>query len=215
MAFESRFTTIELDELLEVTRAKREGGYRFVQMLCTMTDDGVDLVYSFMGRHDDCSWVMENYKICSLDRETQTVPSVTGYFLSAFPFENEAHDLFGVNVEGNAIDFAGNFYQVSMDVPMSVISPEQKAAREKAAKAAAAKAARETKAKAAKEAKEAEAKKKAAAASADKAAEDQDESDASAAQPASDDTETTSAPESQPEGNNEQAAGDAAKKGGE
>ena len=147
MAFESTFETIALGDLLNVTRAKHDAGYRFVQMLCAMTDDGVDLVYSFMGQSDTGKWALENYKICDFNRETQSVPSVTGYYLSAFPFENEAHDLFGVKVEGNAIDFAGRFYQVSMDAPMSVISPEQKAAREKAARVAAAKAAKEAKGK--------------------------------------------------------------------
>ncbi len=139
MAFESRFETIALGDLLNVTRAEHDAGCRFVQMLCAMTDDGVDLVYSFMGKNDEGVWLLKNYKICGFDRETQTVPSVTGYYLSAFPFENEAHDLFGVKVEGNAVDFAGRFYQVSMDTPMAVISPEQKAAREKAARIAAAK----------------------------------------------------------------------------
>ena len=61
-------------------------------------------------------------------------------FLAAFPFENEAHDLFGLNVTNIAIDFKGGFYKVAMDKPMTVISPAQKAAREKAAKIAAAKA---------------------------------------------------------------------------
>lgn len=149
MAFQSTFEPIELGDLLNVTRAKHDAGYRFAQMLCTMGESGVDLVYSFMGQDEAGAWVLENYTISGLDPATQAVPSVTGYYLSAFPFENEAHDLFGVNVEGNAIDFAGRFYQVSMDAPMAVISPEQKAAREKAARIAAAKAAKEAKARAA------------------------------------------------------------------
>ena len=49
-------------------------------------------------------------------------------------FENEAHDLFGVDIEGIAIDFGGNFYALAQKEPMTIISPEQKAAREKARK---------------------------------------------------------------------------------
>lgn len=149
MAFQSTFTPIELGDLLNLTRAKHDAGYRFAQMLCAMADEGIDLVYSFIKQDDEGTWQLENYVIGGYDPATQTVPSVTGYFLSAFPFENEAHDLFGVKVEGNKIDFAGRFYQVAMDTPMAVISPEQKAAREKAARIAAAKAAKEAKAKAA------------------------------------------------------------------
>ncbi|MEE0343912.1 MAG: NADH-quinone oxidoreductase subunit C, partial [Eggerthellaceae bacterium] len=56
-------------------------------------------------------------------------------------------------IEGNVLDFKGNFYKFpeGIEAPMTIISPEQLAAREKAAKIAAAKAAREAKAKAAKE----------------------------------------------------------------
>lgn len=147
--FESTFSDMALEELERVAKAKHDEGYRFVQMLCTAADPGIDLVYSFMKRRNDGVFALENYRIRGLNRDTQTVPSVTSWFLSAFPFENEAHDLFGVKVEGNAIDFAGRFYQVSMDTPMTVISPAQKAAREKAARVAAAKAAKEAKEKAA------------------------------------------------------------------
>ena len=71
------------------------------------------------------------------------VPSITDQFLEAFVFENEIHDLFGVDIQGIAIDFGGHFYQLSVKEPMTVISPAQLAAREKAKKVAAAKAAKE------------------------------------------------------------------------
>ena len=71
------------------------------------------------------------------------VPSITGDFLEAFVFENETHDLFGVTIEGIAIDFGGSFYALAQKEPMTVISPAQKAARDKAKKVAAAKAAKE------------------------------------------------------------------------
>lgn len=143
MALKRSFTEIEREALLDLAKEKHDAGYRFVQMLCVNTENGIDLVYSFMSPAQDGDFSLENYKIVGLDAKTQTVPSVTEYFLSAFPFENEAHDLFGVTVENIAIDFAGSFYKVAMDTPMTVISPEQKAAREKAAKIAAAKAAKQ------------------------------------------------------------------------
>lgn len=137
MALHTTFATIEIDELLALAEKKRDEGYRFVQMLCVNTEQGIDALYAFMKGER-----LENYTICGIDTATQTVPSVTGVFLAAFPFENEAHDLFGLKVTDIAIDFAGNFYKVAMDKPMTVISPAQKAAREKAAKIAAAKAAK-------------------------------------------------------------------------
>ena len=142
MALYTTFAEVHADELVELAEAKKNDGYRFVQMLCVNTEEGIDALYSFM-KGDS----LENYTIKGLDAATQRVPSVTGSFLAAFPFENEAHDLFGLNVTNIAIDFKGGFYQVAMDKPMTVISPAQKAAREKAAKIAAAKAAKASSAK--------------------------------------------------------------------
>lgn len=137
MALYTTFAEVRADELVELAEAKKNDGYRFVQMLCVNTEEGIDALYSFM-KGDS----LENYTIKGIDTATQSVPSVTGSFLAAFPFENEAHDLFGLNVTNIAIDFKGGFYKVAMDKPMTVISPAQKAAREKAAKTAAAKAAK-------------------------------------------------------------------------
>ena len=87
------------------------------------------------------------------------MPSLTPLYIAIFVNENEAHDLFGVNIVGNLIDFEGAFYRFAegVEAPMSIVSPEQLAAREKAAKIAKAKAAKAAKAAKEKAAKEAEA----------------------------------------------------------
>ena len=72
--------------------------------------------------------------------------SITDLYLEAFVCENEIHDLFDVAISDIAIDFGGMFYQLAEKAPMTVVSPEQLAAREKAKKIAAAKAAKEAKA---------------------------------------------------------------------
>ncbi len=148
MSLVQHYTDIELSELLELANKKHEQNYRFVQMLCVTTDKGIDALYTFMKGND-----IENYTIKAINTETTSVPSISHLFLAAFPFENEAHDLFGLNVTDIAIDFMGDFYMVAMDKPMTVISPEVRAAKLKAAKIAAAKAAKAAReAKAAKEA---------------------------------------------------------------
>ena len=92
---------------------------------------------------------MINYKVSGIKKGVTEVPSVTELFIAAFVFENEAHDLFGVNVVGNLIDFQGRFYSFAegVEAPMTIVTPAQLAAREKAAKLAAAKAARAAKSK--------------------------------------------------------------------
>ena len=137
MGFATEFTTITLQELPELSNQRKADGWRFVQLLAVNTDAGIDLIYSFMK-----DGLLVNSEIKGVTKD-QTVPSITNNFLAAFVFENEVHDLFGVNIEGIAIDFGGNFYALAQKEPMTIISPEQKAAREKARKIAEAKAAKE------------------------------------------------------------------------
>lgn len=137
MAFQATYNTVALNEIEELARQKKADGWRYVQTLAVNTDDGIDVLYSFM-KGD----ILDNVTIKAVKKE-DVVPSITGSYLAAFVFENEVHDLFGVNISDIAIDFKGNFYRLSQKEPMTVISPEKLAAREKAAKIAAAKAAKE------------------------------------------------------------------------
>lgn len=156
MQMAQHFEDISIDDILSVAEHEHEAHSRFVQVLCVNGEEGIDLVYSYQ-KTGDQGYAVHNYRVHGVKPETH-IPSVTKFYLVAFPFENEAHDLFGVQVDDIAIDFKGGFYKVAMDKPMTVISPAQKAAREKAAKLAAAKAA-----KAAKAAQEAASKTEAAA----------------------------------------------------
>ena len=145
MPLEHKFIDFTLDDITRVKEEKLADGWRAVQVLCTNCDDGIEILYSYTKGN-----VMENYIVHGVTKQ-DTVPSITDAFIGMFPFENEAHDLFGVNVEGIAIDFAGKFYDLAQPEPMTIISPEKKAARDKAAKVAAAKAAAEAKKAAAQE----------------------------------------------------------------
>lgn len=136
MTLEAKFLTMPADDILRCSAEHKAGGWRFVQMLCTNTEDGVDVQYSYMKGN-----LIENWTVKGLSKD-EHIPSITGDFLAAFVFENEAHDLFGIKIDDIAIDFGGRFYDLAMAEPMTVISPAQKAAREKAAKLAAAKAAK-------------------------------------------------------------------------
>lgn len=130
------FTDIALGDLLNVATEKYNTGWRGVQMLCTNTEEGIDLTYTFNKNE-----VWANYQVRGVTKEV-SVPSLQHMFLGLFPFENEAVDLFGVKVEGMVLDFAGRFYDVAVSEPMTIISPEVKAARDKAKKAAATAAAK-------------------------------------------------------------------------
>lgn len=140
------YTTVGIDELLSHVQALKGVGARFVQMHAERNvDDGsYRLVYTFINvraaqEHiaQDGSYAIENLVAEGID-QYQEIPSISSYYPAVFPFENEAHDLFGLAITDMQIDFKGFFYQVSTAEPMSVITPEVKAAREKAMKVRAA-----------------------------------------------------------------------------
>lgn len=130
MSFDIRFMPITIDELPAKAQQFKDEHYRFIQILCVTGDDGINVQYSFMK-----DGVIENYTITGV-KKGMKVPSITDKFLAAFVFENEGHDLFGVEFDGSLLDFKGKFYALSEKEPMNVISPAQQAARDKAAKEA-------------------------------------------------------------------------------
>lgn len=145
MAITQDFRSIPLDKLIDTCKERKNEGYRLAQLCPKLErDDSITLIYTFVKESE-----MINYKVSGIKKGVTEVPSVTELFIAAFVFENEAHDLFGVNVVGNLIDFQGKFYSFAegVEVPMTIVTPAQLAAREKAAKLAAAKAARAAKAK--------------------------------------------------------------------
>lgn len=177
------YTTVGIDELLSHVQALKGAGARFVQMHAERcVDDGsYRLVYTFINVRaaqeqiaQDGSYAIENLVVEGIDQYQET-PSISSYYPAVFPFENEAHDLFGLAITDMQIDFKGFFYQVSTAEPMSVITPEVKAAREKAMKVRAAAEAK---------ARKAAAEKAAAAAAREGAAGASDAASSAAAQPA-------------------------------
>lgn len=143
MAITQDFRSIPLDKLIDTCKERKDEGYRLAQLCPKLErDDSITLIYTFIKESE-----MINYKVSGIKKGVTEVPSVTELFIAAFVFENEAHDLFGVNVVGNLIDFQGKFYSFAegVEAPMTIVTPAQLAAREKAAKLAAAKAARAAK----------------------------------------------------------------------
>ena len=146
MSVKQDFRTLALDDLIQTCKEYKEKGYRLDQLLPKLElDNTITLIYTFVLGEE-----IVNFKIGGIIKDETPVPSVTEMFISAFVFENEAAELYGVKIEGNVLDFKGNFYKFpeGIKAPMTIISPEQLKAREQAAKIAAAKAARAAKAKA-------------------------------------------------------------------
>ena len=114
---------IEAADLLGRAAQYKKDGYRMVQILCTRIPEGYELTYSF-----DKDYVLENLRVVvPLDG---SVMSVTIQFWYAFVWENEIHDLFGLNVEFIApeVEYGGKFFQLVKPMPWHELSKAQQPA---------------------------------------------------------------------------------------
>lgn len=140
LEYQDSYELIDLSDLVKRAREFKSEGYRLVQLLPKMQeDDRITLIYTF-GKLNE----LINLKIVNVVKGLTKVPSITSIFVCAFVFENEAHDLFGVQIIGNSLDFHGHFYNFAegVEAPMTIVTPAQLAAREKKAKLEAAKKAK-------------------------------------------------------------------------
>ncbi|WP_144743617.1 NADH-quinone oxidoreductase subunit C [Enorma burkinafasonensis] len=140
--YTTEFTEIPLGELLGRVQSLKHQGMRFIQMCAETTAAGIDLVYTF---YDETCDNALNLCVYGIDKSSE-VPSIQGLYFAAFSYENETHDLYGVRFINMKLDFGGNFFNVASEEPMTVITPELKAEREKMAKQKAAAAAKARKA---------------------------------------------------------------------
>lgn len=152
MALETEFVDITLDACHGECEKLKADGWRFIQTHCVNVENGgVDVYYSFMKGN-----LMRNLVVRGVTEQDE-VQSVTDVCLAAFVFENEARELFGLDMKNIAIDFGGKMYDLAETTPMCYISPEVKAEKEKAKKMALAMEAKKKKAEALKAQKAAEA----------------------------------------------------------
>jgi ech hydrogenase subunit D len=104
---------ITIDVLLEKVRAKKAQDCRLVQISATQLPGQIELTYSF-----DLNSQLTNLRL-SLPGEAPHLPSISSIYLCAILYENEIHDLFGVQVAGMAIDFKGKFYRTAIKFPFA------------------------------------------------------------------------------------------------
>jgi ech hydrogenase subunit D len=111
---EQSIIPIDVGKLIGSVEQCRNEGYRLVQIGGTKVDDNAfEINYSF-----DKDYVLKNLRI-TVTGETE-VPSITGMYWGAFVYENEMHDLFGIQVKGINIDFKGTFIRTSVKYPFGV-----------------------------------------------------------------------------------------------
>jgi ech hydrogenase subunit D len=105
-------TVIDIAKLIGSVEKFRDEGYRLVQMNCSKIGDVYEINYSF-----DKDYDFKNLRI-TVTGDTE-VPSISGMYWGAFIYENEMHDLFGIQVKGMNIDFKGTLFKTAIRFPFS------------------------------------------------------------------------------------------------
>lgn len=103
---------VAVGDLVGEIQKMKDEGRRLVQIGCVKTDR-LEISYSF-----DRDYELVTLRLEIPDTETP-IPSITGVYLAAFHYENELHDLFGVQVEGIAVDYKGKFYRTTVKTPFN------------------------------------------------------------------------------------------------
>jgi ech hydrogenase subunit D len=107
---------VDSNSLLEKVYNFFQNGYRLVQIHCTMVDNGFELNYSF-----DKDAAFTNLRITIA--KDQEISSISNIYWSAFLYENEVADLYGVKIKNIVIDFKGTFYQKTKKAPFAEAKP--------------------------------------------------------------------------------------------
>ena len=97
-------------ELALRTLEHKRSGYRLGQICAVRTQDGYELLYSFIKDYH-----MTNYKI-KIDEDTE-VASISDIFPAAMLYENEMTELFGVKVKYINLDYKNKFFRIEQETP--------------------------------------------------------------------------------------------------
>lgn len=108
-------TEITKEQLLGDVQKMMYDGYRFVTATCVDNGDGsLDILYHF-----DKNYELSNFRLKI--QKGEEIPSISKIYFCAIMVENEMKELFGVKVEGIAIDYGGHMLlsDAAPDNPMA------------------------------------------------------------------------------------------------
>ncbi len=129
MKFSRTEENLGAKDIHSLVSSLKEEDARYVQILAVNNDESIDLVYTFMTK----DLVLKDFNVYGLAKDAH-IESITDLYYEAFVCENEIHELFGPTFDNLVLDFSDKFYTLASDKPMTVISPEELARREKEAK---------------------------------------------------------------------------------
>ncbi len=121
-----KISEIPLDSLLQQVQGMHSSGRRLAQICCTRLASDHEVNYSFDSGLEAAESAQEPRFVTlrvRLPLENPVLPSISCFYWSAFLYENEMHDLFGVSVKGMAVDFHGRLYTLAVPAPYAAKDP--------------------------------------------------------------------------------------------
>ena len=106
----TEYISVNPESIIDESQKLKFDGFHLIQQCATRIPDAYELIYSF-GRDLE----MKNLKI--ILPEDQEISSITSIYPCAFIYENEMHDLFGVQIKMINIDFEGKLYRTAIETP--------------------------------------------------------------------------------------------------
>lgn len=121
---------IPVDALLGRAQRMRSEGWRLVHAACTrlVADQEVNYCFDRDGQSLDSPDAASLHGMHTLrvrlPMAEPELPSISAFYWSAFLYENEMHDLFGITVKGMAVDFKGHLYTTMVPTPYVTKEPD-------------------------------------------------------------------------------------------
>ena len=104
----------------------RHQGWRLSAISSARAGEVLELIYSF-----DRDYILLNLRM-ELPADNARVPSISSHYFCAVLYENEIHDLFGLQVSDMAVDFKGNLYKTAVKFPFGSTKAPSAASASKA-----------------------------------------------------------------------------------
>ena len=101
------------DQLVAEVKVLHRENWRLAQIGVTALGDVFEVNYSF-----DRELRFRNLRL-QVASVNARLPSVSGVYWCAFLYENEIHDLFGIQFDGLVLDFKGTLYQTATAFPFA------------------------------------------------------------------------------------------------
>jgi ech hydrogenase subunit D len=115
---EQEIICIDKQGLLDKIRSVYMEGYRIVQISCTK-ENTYQIDYTF-----DKEYKFLDIRV-NIPIEDAKLPSITGIYECAFAYENEIHDLFGIQIDGINLNYQGKFYRINVHAPFNIPVAQQ------------------------------------------------------------------------------------------